>query len=401
MTTALQTSALERDRPTWLIAVGKAAPGMARAGARVFAGALRDGVTIAPEGPHTDVPTVQIAGEHPEPGPGSEAAGRAALEIAQRVTAGGQLLLLVSGGASALMAAPAEGISLDEKRETTRVLLRAGADIHALNTVRKHLSRVKGGGLAASCAGHMSTLAISDVVGDDLSVIGSGPGVADPSTFAQALAICERFGGPDAYPERVIGRLRAGIRGECPETPKPGDLRLRRHVARVIGGRREAMHGAARGAEARGYRVIVMEDAIVGEARTAGAAHAARVLEDTSGIAGPLCVVSSGETTVTVRGSGRGGRNQEFALAAVEILGRAGRSAALASFGTDGIDGPTNAAGAIVDTQTMSRAARAGLDPGSFLQANNSNRFFSALDDLLVTGPTGTNVGDVQVILLA
>ena len=217
--------------------------------------------------------------------------------------------MLLSGGASALMAVPADGLTLADKQATTRHLLRAGADIHELNTVRKHLSAIKGGWLAAGAPGACRTFAISDVVGDDLSVIGSGPTVPDASTFRDALDILRRFageGGDDAYPRAVIERVVRGARGEVPETPKPHDPRLAHASTTVIGGRRHAMDGAAGEAESRGYHVIRIDDAVVGEARLAAPSHLRAALARAAGAGRPACIISSGETTVRVTGDGMG-----------------------------------------------------------------------------------------------
>jgi len=343
-----------------------------------------------------------IQGGHPVPTAGSERAGRRALAIAASLGQGELLLILLSGGGSAIMAVPAEGITLDDKRRATDRLLKAGADIRALNTVRKHLSAIKGGWLAATATGPSLTLAVSDVVGDDLSVIASGPTVPDPSTFDEALHVVERFGGATAYPAPVIARLRAGSRGAAPETPKPGDPRLARARARVIGGRVDAMEAARRAAAARGYAVITIDEPVVGEAREAAVSCFQAVLGRAASAPRPLCVVSSGETTVHVKGSGTGGRNQEFALALVELMASvAAAPVALASVGTDGIDGPTDAAGAVVDSSTLARAARAGLGaPAAYLARNDAYRYFEPLGDLIRTGATDTNVGDLQVWLI-
>jgi hydroxypyruvate reductase len=331
----------------------------------------------------------------------SEEAGRKALALAESLAPDDTLLVLISGGASALMAVPADGVTLDDKRATTDRLLRAGADIYALNTVRKHLSAIKGGWLAARTRAKCIALAISDVVGDDLSVIASGPTVADGSTFQDALDILRRFGGGHQYPGRVVSRLQAGANGSIPETPKPGDPRVSRATTRLIGSRRDAMRGAARHAEALSYHVIRIDEAVTGEARTAALSHAGAALARAAGVGRPACIISTGETTVNVVGRGKGGRNQEFALAAAAALEQAGGAAALASVGSDGIDGPTDAAGAIVDNTTRARARAGRLDPQEFLSNNDAYAFFDALGDLIRTGPTGTNVGDLQVILLA
>jgi hydroxypyruvate reductase len=362
------------------------------------------GVETTPVPFFETTPVPFIAGGHPLPTAASEAAGRQALAIADAVRPDETLLVLLSGGASALMAVPADGVTLDDKRATTNQLLRAGADIYALNTVRKHLSAIKGGGLAARTKGTCHTLVISDVVGDDLSVIASGPTVADASTFDDALDVVHRFGGPAAFPPAVVARLQRGAAHALPETPKPQDPRLDRTTTTIIGSRRDAMFGAIAEGSSRGYDVIRIEDAVTGEARTTAPAHVRAVLARAAGASRPLCVVSSGETTVHVTGHGKGGRNQEFALAAALCLwgtGHEASSTVLASAGTDGIDGPTDAAGAIVDGSTLARARAAGLAPEHFLSDNNAYAFFHALGDLIHTGPTGTNVGDLQVILLA
>jgi hydroxypyruvate reductase len=325
-----------------------------------------------------------------------------ALAVANDAQADEQLLVLLSGGASALMALPADGVTLEDKRRTTGMLLRSGADIHALNTVRKHLSAIKGGWLAAQTSARCRTLAISDVVGDDLSVVGSGPTVADATRFADARDVMKRHGGFAAYPPAVMARIMSGARGELPDTPKPGDSRLARSKAAVIGGRREAMQGAADGARALGYAVLVLEAPVIGEARVTAKAHMADVLARARSMPRPLCVVSSGETTVTVTGSGRGGRNQEFALASADALRDSLERVVLASVGTDGVDGPTDAAGAFVDTTTIARGMTAALPaPQSFLTNNDAHAYFDALGDLIKTGPTGTNTGDIQVMLFS
>jgi hydroxypyruvate reductase len=308
--------------------------------------------------------------------------------------------VLLSGGASALMALPAGGITLEDKQDTSRRLLKAGATIHELNTVRKHLSAIKGGRLAAATTAPVVTLVISDVVGDDLSVIGSGPTMPDPSTFADALAVLDKRGGRTAYASAVVSLLERGQRGERAETPKPEDPRIARSIACIIGGRMTAVEGAVDAARSRGYHVHLIDEPVVGEAREAARAFAADVQRSASTLPRPACIVGAGETTVAVRGNGLGGRNQEFALAMLPGPKGPGLPYAFGSIGTDGIDGPTDAAGAVVDPTTAERAAALGLDAQRFLNNNDSYHFFSALDDLLRTGPTGTNVGDVQVALI-
>lgn len=383
-----------------VIAVGKAADGMARAFARWAGERLAGGLLVVPAGERRAGPAgfVRVEGGHPLPTPGSAAAGAAALELAFSVPEGDGLALLLSGGASALMVVPAPGLDLAAKIEAMRQLLASGASIHDINTVRRHLSALKGGWLALRAPATV-TLAISDVVGDDPATIGSGPGVADPTTFEDAWHVVERYALADRLPPAVIEHLRRGTRGEAMETPKPGDPRLAHAMFSLLGSRIDAMEGARREAEARGYEVVVRPEPVVGEARAAGRALVDEALSLAGGA--PRCLIASGETTVRVRGHGRGGRNQELALAAAVELARSGMQAVLASVNTDGIDGPTDAAGAVADETTLARARERGLpDARRYLDENDSFAFFEALGDLVRTGPTGTNVGDLQVLLV-
>jgi hydroxypyruvate reductase len=327
------------------------------------------------------------------------AAGRRALEVAQRTDPGDTLVVLLSGGASALMAVPAGNLTLEDKRTAVNALLKGGADITALNTIRKHLSAVKGGRLAAAAAGPTVCLAISDVVGDDLSVIGSGPTVPDPSTYRAAWDYIDRLGVEALLTPAAKDYLRAGLDGAIPETPKAGDPRFERSVTRVIGGRFNAMHGAAETAKSLGYDVVLSEEPIVGDARTMGPVVLERARALAAGRKRPVAVVASGETTVKVVGSGTGGRNQEIALSVAKALSNETADIALGSVGTDGIDGPTDAAGAYADTTTIARAQQQSLDADAYLADNNSYAFFQKLDDLIVTGPSTTNVGDLQIVL--
>ena len=391
---------LDAARTVHLIAAGKAAAPMASSFASRARAALVAGLVVGPAR-GVDLPrgVDVVDGAHPVPDERSIAAGRAALALAADRGADCCVVLL-SGGASAMLAVPAAGVTLEVKRDTTRTLLRRDADIHAINCVRKHLSAIKGGRLASVAVKPMVTLAISDVVGNDLSVIGSGPTVPDPTTYGDAIRVLERCG-LDAFPEAAVERLRRGARGEAPETPKPGDLDPGAFEAAVIGSSADAL-GAAREAAVRaGYHVVIREAAVTGEARHAAAEHLGFLRGIVRSETRPLCVLSGGETTVRVTGTGRGGRNQEFALASVEGLAEIGRSVVLASVGTDGVDGPTDAAGAAADSTTAHRARERGLDPMRYLDANDAWTFFESLGDLVRTGVTGTNVGDVQVALVA
>ncbi len=337
---------------------------------------------------------------HPSPNRESVRAAERALALAAECRDRGGLLVLLSGGASAMLAAPVDGVDLDAKQETARLLMRAGAAIDELNCVRKHLSRIKGGRLAAA-AGTTVTLALSDVhapVADDPSVIGSGPTVADPTTFAHAVAIVEKY--RLELPAGVRHHLAAGLRGAAEETVKAGDPRVESSSYIVVGNRQTAVDGARRAALDLGYDVVVLDDVITGEASRAGETFVTAAL-GASGRRRPACVLGSGETTVTVRGSGSGGRNQEFVLGSVAALNlEPGRSAVIGSAGTDGIDGPTTAAGALVDETTIERARTLDLSPQAALEQNDTFPFFAALQDLIVWGPTGTNVGDLHVVLL-
>ena len=391
------------SRPVYVLASGKAAAQMVAGLARTPSVDVAAGLVIGPS-PKPALPPGMgwCEGSHPVPDERSAEAGRRALAFARGVPADGRLLVLLSGGASSLMAMPRAGLSLDAKRESTSRLLLGGADIVSLNTVRKHLSAIKGGQLAVATAAPVLTLAVSDVVGDDLSVIASGPTVADPSTFDDALSLLARFGGAGTFPSAAVELLRAGARGDLAETPKPGDPRLAAHSARVIGSRGTAAAGAAAMARSLGYRTLVRAEPVVGLAREAGPRFVADAMRALGSIDAPACVIATGETTVRVTGTGRGGRNQEVALSAAARLPGLGAVAALLSGGTDGIDGPTDAAGAICDATTIDRARRAGLGtPDAYLDDNDAYRFFEGLGDLVITGPTGTNVGDILVLLVA
>jgi glycerate 2-kinase len=337
--------------------------------------------------------SVLARGSHPLPDLTSVQSGREALAVAAEAREHGRpLVLLLSGGASAMLAAPVDGVSLDMKREATRRLLVSGADIHELNAVRKHLSQIKGGrlGVTAVC----TTFALSDVADDDPATIGSGPAVGDPSTVEDAIAVLERYGLAADLPE-ALGALRV-----AGETPKPGDPGLADSAFVLIGGRRDAMDGAVTEALARGYATIVLDEPITGDASTAGAGFARRAAAAARRIGGPAMVVASGETTVRVRGQGIGGRNQEFALGAAIEIAAEGAPLAIAAFGTDGIDGNSPAAGAIADPTTVARGRDRGLDAAAALHDNDSYHYFQRLGDLIVTGPTGTNVGDVFVAIM-
>ncbi len=392
-------------RALTLVAAGKVAEPMAGAFLRLYPRSVTAGLVAAPTGGEPLGRLERKRVGHPVPDAESVAAGRRALELAGRSCAGELLVVLLSGGASAALAVPAAGLTLDDKMAATRSLLAGGVAIDRINCVRKHLSAIKGGRLAAAASGEVVTLAVSDVVGpvpDDPAVIGSGPTAPDPTSFADALDVADARSVSATFPPAARLALARGRQGLIPETPKPGDPRLARSRVHVIGSRLDAMDAAARRAADLGYHVEVLAEPVVGEARAAGEAHVRRAAAAGAARPRPACVVSAGETTVKVKGRGRGGRNQEFALAAAPLLGELFDRAALASVGTDGVDGPTDAAGAIVDTTTLARAGPAlAAEWRSHLDRNDAYPFLDRLGDLVRLGPTRANVGDLQVLLIA
>ncbi len=394
-----------RDRIPLVVAAGKAAAEMASAFVSVEARSGLRGLVASPQAGTAAGNLEWFDVGHPVPTAGSVAAGRRALALAAGLGPDEVMVLLLSGGASAGLAVPIDGLTLEDKSAVTSVLLRAGVAIDGLNCVRKHLSAIKGGRLAVAAGGRVLTLAISDVVDpepDDPTVIGSGPTTPDPTTFAEALAICRAAGGAGTLPRLALDALERGARGELAESPKPGDARLAGASYHLIGSRRDAVEGAARRARELGFSAAVIDEPVTGEARRAGEDYVRTIARLAHEQPRPLCIVSAGETTVQVTGGGRGGRNQEFALATAFHLVRRFPDAVIASVGTDGIDGPTDAAGAVVDTTTPARAAERDLRrPEHYLAANDSYTFFEALGDLIRTGPTDTNVGDLQVALIA
>ncbi len=387
-----------------VVGMGKAAMAMAGVLERQLADRKIEGAVVVPAGypralpAHVPAPRAihVLEGEHPVPGPGSLEAGRHVLRLAATCADGDLLVALISGGGTALAAAPAEGVAPADVQRTFELLLKSGADIHAMNAVRKHLSRLGGGQLArAARPAEVAALVVSDVPGDDLSVIASGPTAPDPTTFAGAVHVLREYNLWSAVPRAVRHHLEAGVRGERAETPRPGDALFEHVHTRLVGTNRHALEAARAEAERGGYRARIVAGDVTGEARGVGKEHV-RVLQ-AAGADRPVCLLWGGETTVTVRGDGTGGRNQELALAAALALDGAPHTCVLLSAGTDGMDGPTDAAGAWATPQTLARARRHGLDAQDHLDRNDSHAFFDALGQLLRTGPTHTNVMDVQI----
>ena len=404
--------ALPGTDPVHVVAVGKAAVAMAQAACDSLGPRVAGGVVIAP--PDAEMGRIGNLdthhGGHPVPTEGSVRGARAVAELAASLRENDVLLCLISGGGSALMTLPPPGVGLGDVRETTSLLLRAGATIDELNCVRKHLDRLKGGRLAQMAApGSTLALLLSDVLGDHPEVIASGPLSPDSTTFSDALAILERHHVRDRTPPSVLAYLEEGVHGAVQESPGPGAPCFDHVDVRIVGNNRLAAHAALLEAERLGYRTSLVSTGLSGEAREVGRMLAVRgiALKDEAarsrGREGagalPACLIASGETTVDVSGTGRGGRNQELVLGAALVLHGSG-PLLVASLGTDGIDGASHAAGAFADETTITRAQLLGLDAIGALAANDSTPFFEALGDLIVTGPTGTNVMDVQIVLI-
>jgi hydroxypyruvate reductase len=388
----------------YVVGMGKASAVMAAALEDILGDRVLGGVVSTKHGHGVPTRKVEVleAG-HPVPDEDGVRAGEELGALLEQTGPRDLVVCVVSGGGSALLPAPAEGLTLEDKQETTRRLLECGAAIHEINAVRKHLSRLKGGRLAQRAApSALVSLILSDVVGDPLDAIASGPTVPDPTTYGGCLRILARYGLEGRIPEPALGLLRRGARGEVPETPKPGDPAFERTHTVIVGNNARALEAARERARALGFNTLILSSMVEGETRDVARVHAAvakEILATGNPVSRPACVLSGGETTVTIRGAGRGGRNQEFALAAaLDIEGL--DDVLLFSGATDGTDGPTDAAGAWADGTTVRRGREAGLDAAAMLRENDSYTFFDAVGDLLVTGPTRTNVMDLRVVLV-
>jgi len=382
----------------FLLGAGKASGAMAAAAEEVAGDRVAGGFVVVKDGYGGRLSRVEIAeAGHPVPDARGLAASARLLEIARSAGENDLVLFLVSGGGSALTPAPAPPITLAEKQEVTRLLLASGATIGELNAVRKHLSLFKGGQLARAAApATVLTLALSDVIGDPLDVIASGPTAPDPATFADALGVLVRRGLTDRIPTSVARRLEAGCAGRIEETPQPGDPLFDRVTNLVIGNNALVTDAAVATARRLGYTTELLTRELQGEAREVAREFVARARR----LPPPACLIAGGETTVTVRGQGQGGRCQEFALAAALELAPSDRITILAA-GTDGTDGPTDATGAIVDAASVARGSAAGADARQALADNDAYRFLRASEDLLVSGPTRTNLLDLYVAVRA
>jgi hydroxypyruvate reductase len=391
---------LSRFDRIFVIGAGKASAVMAVALERLLGKRISGGLINVKYGHTARLRRIRINEcGHPIPDEPGVSGARQIMAIASEAGQNDLVICVISGGGSALLPLPAAPITLAEKQHATRLLLECGANIHEMNTIRKHLSLIKGGQLARAAApAAVVSLLLSDVVGDDIGVIGSGPTAPDPSTFADALAIIDHYGLRSRIPPSVRERLEQGAAGAIEDTPERVD---NAHNV-IIGSNRLAIEAAQAKANELGYRTLILSTVIEGETRDVARVHAAiakEIVASGNPVKRPACILSGGETTVTIRGSGLGGRNQEFALAAaIDLDGIPG--VCVLSAGTDGTDGPTDAAGAHADGRTLARARQKGMEAKRYLVENDSYHFFDALGELIKTGPTGTNVADVRVILI-
>jgi glycerate-2-kinase len=395
---------LKRYRSTFVIAFGKAAPSMAKALEDVLGERITDGIVVSNARPAFSFSKVRFyLSSHPVP---DERSLNAAKEVMKLLEDSGEkdlVIFLISGGGSALLAMPSQGISIEDKRRATEMLLKAGVDTYGLNVVRKHISQIKGGGLLKKALpAEVITLILSDVVGDRLDAIASGPTVADPTTFEEAWRVIEGLRLEHKIPPQVVIHLEEGREGNVPETLKIEELRNDMVQMVIVGNNLKSLVAAERKARELGYDTILLSSQIQGESREVAKVIAAIALDIERfdiPVKKPACLIFGGETTVTVTGDGKGGRSTETALAfSMEIMGH---EQILGLFcGTDGIDGPTDAAGAIVDGATRLRARKIKLSARESLSQNDSYSFFEKLGDLIKTGPTGTNVMDIGVVLV-
>ena len=390
------------------IGIGKASSKMGAAVEDILKERLSGGIVVTKYGHAERLKGIQvIEAGHPIPDENSVAGAEAIYRIASRADENTLIINLISGGGSSLLSLPAEGVTLGDKQETTRVLLESGADIREINCVRKHISRVKGGRFAhAAFPARMINIILSDVVGDRLDSIASGIAVPDDTTYAQAVGIVDKYRIRSVLPASVVSLLESGKAGKNPDTPKQGDHVFDRVLNILLGNNLAACRAARDHGTYLGYRSFLLTSMLTGEAREAArffAAVARDIRRCTSDFAKPALVVSGGETTVTVKGDGKGGRNQEMALSFLNDFQEAQddmEGIHFLSAGTDGTDGPTDAAGALVGPGLLHRVRSSGLNTGAYLEKNDSYHFFQKAGGLFVTGPTNTNVCDIQLLIV-
>lgn len=395
---------LAQYKNLFVVGAGKATAPMAAAIEDMIDEKVTDGIITVKYDHVADLNHIKlIEAGHPLPDENGQHGASAILNLAKNAGKDDLVLCLISGGGSALMPLPDNGLTLKDKQDTIKLLLSCGATIHEINAIRKHISKIKGGRLAcASYPATIVTLILSDVVGDDLDVIASGPTVGDSSSFYDCMEIFRRYNIINKIPKNILNHIESGISGEIPETPKPVDFVFDRTHNLIVGSNIESLMTAKEKAENLGYNVLLLSSMIEGETRHIAKVHGAiarEIIKTGNPLSPPACILSGGETTVTVSGKGLGGRNQEFALsAAIDISGM--ENIVMLSGGTDGTDGPTDAAGAFCDTFTLKRAGEMELDPYHYLSDNDAYHFFQKLDDLLITGPTNTNVMDLRIVLV-
>jgi glycerate 2-kinase len=395
---------LKKFKDVYVIGGGKASGSMAEALEQVLGGRITEGLVNVPHGTKPKTKIIELHGaSHPTPDDAGVEGTRRMLEIAELAKEEDLIICLISGGGSSLMPLPRGEVSIADKREITDALLKCGATINEINTVRKHISDFKGGWFAKKAyPATILNLILSDVVGDPLDFIASGPTVPDSTTFSDAIKVLNKYGLWNRTSQSIRKVLSDGDKGLIPDTPKANDEAFKKVFNILVGNNRVASLAACRHLKSEGLGTVLLTTTLEGEARHVGvvlAAIAREVCVSGNPVPKPAGMIAGGETTVTVTGKGSGGRNQEIALAAAEkVKGLDG--VVVASLSTDGVDGPTDAAGAIVDGKTVARAAKTGLAPEEYLAENDSYHFFSKLDDLIFTGPTGTNVNDISVITM-
>jgi len=396
---------LRNINQVFLVGAGKAGQPMVSAVQKILGTRLAEGYVIVKEGYATKVDAADkveiIEAGHPVPDSRGVIGTEKIIQLLENTRPDDLVICLISGGGSALMVSPVKGVTLQDLQKLTGLLLASGATINEINVLRKHLDRVKGGQIARYASpAKLICLILSDVVGDPLDVIASGPTVPDQSTFKDALSILERYRISEQIPLSIIDHLKQGRDGKVDETPKPGEQTFSRVNNLIVGSNRTATHAALQQAQLEGFNTSILTNYIQGEANQVGKVFAAilkQMSDENQPIPRPACLIVGGETTVTKQGGGFGGRNQEIALSAVRDL--AGLfDVALITLATDGGDGPTEAAGAVVTGETYQRAQNQNMDPHTFLADNNAYNFFKPLDDLLITGPTQTNVKDIAFI---
>ncbi len=388
----------------YLIGVGKASAAMAVEAEEILGDHLTDGLITVKHGHELAAKKIRmLPASHPVPDGSSVSAVTETLRFLEKVRGDDIVIFLLSGGASSLWCDIPPGLDMAELSRTYNLLINSGAAIDEINKVRKHLSLVKGGQLARYCKGRLFSLIISDVPGDDLSIIGSAPTYPDTSTFTEALGILNSYATPSDIPQSVVQYLKDGASGLIKENPKPGDPLFARVTNTIVGSNRVALSAAAKAAEELGYKVYPSERPITGDTSSEARQFVGRLLQKE--IKRPCCFIQGGETVINVTGSGKGGRNQHFALVALQELSRIKNEVradniVLLSCGTDGTDGPTDAAGAMVSFGTLDKVARTGISIGEYLGNHDSYHFFERVGGLVHTGPTQTNVMDIQLMIV-